>query len=187
MPAKTCPACRTSPLSAAVVEPGLVGDACGQCGGQWVPADVYFAWAERPSPYMGGDDVPPPAVDSGPAKRCPDCGHFLAHLRVGHGTAYHLDRCGTCGGTWFDAGEWADLRRRAIAPHHACSPAWQAAVTRDERAAAAEAVVRSKLGDDDYAEAQRVKAWIAAHPHRAELVAYLTPDEGLAGKGRGPA
>ena len=185
MPETKCPVCPSSPLVPAVVETGLVGSTCNRCHGQWVPAEAYWKWAEHPPsspPATAGVD---PAADSGPAKRCPDCGHFLARLTVGHGAAYHLDRCGTCGGLWFDAGEWADLRRRGYLPHAVCAPAWQATVARDDRLFAHEQSIRTRLGDADYAEAKRVKAWVAAHPHRAELYAYLTPDEGLPGKRAG--
>lgn len=39
-------------------------------------------------------------------KLCPECTRILLPSKVGHGLDFRIDRCGNCGGMWFDANEW---------------------------------------------------------------------------------
>jgi len=175
-----CPVCAIALAAGKVVEPGLLGSGCSKCNGCWIPMENYWKWIELQPVQAGAanGDSPASPVDTGPAKRCPDCSHFLGHHRVGHGLTFYLDHCGTCGGFWFDAGEWDMLKSRGMHTqvHHIFSPAWQAAVAREDRAAAHEQTLRSKLGDADYDEGMRIKEWIAAHERRAELYAMILPE-----------
>ena len=118
--------------------------------------------------------------EAGKAKLCPECGRFLTRAKVGHGVGFHLDRCGACGGTWFDANEWEVLRARNLHDdvHFIFSAAWQAHVARREREEAHERLMAEKLGDADWAEVKRIRAWLHGHPQRSQLYAALTWDEG---------
>src|SRR5205823_3023063 len=152
------------------------------CGGSWVHAQHYWDWLERQksgSPTSRSDEPASSNIgESGLARRCPECGHFLAHAKVGHGLAFHIDRCTTCGGMWFNAGEWQTLRDRGLHTqvHFVFSAAWQAKLLREELSAAREQILRDRLGDGDLNEVKRIKQWIDSHPHRVELYAYLVPE-----------
>jgi hypothetical protein len=80
---------------------------------------------------------------------------------------------------WFNRGEWDVLRARELHTrlHFVFSAAWQAAVAREERSTAHEAILRQKLGAADLEEIKRIKRWIESHPHKSELYAYLQPEE----------
>ncbi|HEX8913253.1 MAG TPA: zf-TFIIB domain-containing protein [Humisphaera sp.] len=183
-----CPVCKDAKLQAAVLpaDPtGLTASRCPACGGHWVAGDVYLQWVaaqgRQPGPTSAPTtDQPPPELrDSTKAKLCPACGRLLTRARVGHGLSFHLDRCGGCAGFWFDAGEWDALLARGLHDdaHHVFSDAWQADVLRDDRRHQRERLMLGKLGAADWAEAQRVKAWLDGHPHRAEILAHLTERE----------
>jgi Zn-finger nucleic acid-binding protein len=113
--------------------------------------------------------------DSKRAKLCPQCGRLLARARVGHGLPFYLDRCASCGGFWFDAGEWDALLAVGLhtEAHHVFSDTWQAEVLRQERQQQHERLMIAKLGEVDWREIHRIKEWIEGHPHRAELYAVL--------------
>jgi Zn-finger nucleic acid-binding protein len=121
--------------------------------------------------------------DSGPGKLCPACGAFLILHKVGCGLAFHLDRCGRCGGTWLDANEWEFLRSRDLhrSLHLVFSESWQRRVRREERTRQYRRVVTSVLderlrrqcGEPDIERLKRFKQWIDGHPRRRELYAYL--------------
>jgi hypothetical protein len=54
------------------------------------------------------------------------------------------------------------------------SDAWQFEVQREERRVQHEKLMIARLGQADWDEIQRVKAWIENHPRRVELFAVLT-------------
>jgi Zn-finger nucleic acid-binding protein len=183
-----CPVCKATALVAEELEPGLAGLKCRQCGGRWIEGTRYLAWvaaqgqqlAEKP-PEEG---VELPVAESGKAKLCPECGRFLTRAKVGHALGFHLERCANCGGIWTDANEWEVLKSRNLHDnlHFIFSGAWQADVMRQERERAHEQLLRKKLGEADFAEVKRVRAWLDAHPRRAELYAVLLDGTDLAAR-----
>jgi Zn-finger nucleic acid-binding protein len=176
-----CPVCKTSALSDVVLDDGLLGHGCPSCAGRWINGGDYLRWVEvrGPQQHPPANNVvgssPAPATDHREAKLCPECGRFLGRAPTGHGATFHLDRCGNCGGIWLDAGEWDALRSAALHDriHFIFSPAWQADVTQQERAARHERLLIQRIGERDGAELKRIRAWLDAHPHRAELYAAL--------------
>jgi Zn-finger nucleic acid-binding protein len=190
-----CPLCKTTTLAASDLPTGetvaLTARTCSGCGGAWVAGDVYLLWVARhgggpPPIHEWGDDdrtaaalVPAsPAGEPTKAKLCPPCGRLLSRAKVGHGLAFQLDRCVTCGGFWFDAGEWDALLARGLHDdaHHVFSPAWQADVLKHDRRLQHDRLMIAKLGEADWREIRRIKTWIDGHEHRAELHAVLRED-----------
>ena len=191
-----CPVCKETALGPVVLEEGLAAHRCGACEGQWVNGGDYLRWVERrgPKPPDDGETHPPAGAEEPPvrdnlkAKLCPECGRFLTRAKVGRGLEFHLDRCGSCGGIWFDANKWPVLRGRGLHDdaHFVFSDAWQAAVARRDREAQHERLLIQRVGEADWAEVKRVRAWLDAHPHRVELYAALTRDAERPGR-RGAA
>lgn len=184
MSAIKCPTCPATILVDCFLEPYLPAKSCPRCDGVWLPSPDYWAWLQRQevaaeSPAVDKDGAKSVDADAQPAQRCPDCGHFLSHAKVGHGVTFQIDRCGTCGGMWFNKGEWDALRARNLhtQAHFIFSPAWQSAIACDQRREAHEAILLQKLGSADLDEIRRIKKWVEMHPHRAELHAYLQPHE----------
>jgi Zn-finger nucleic acid-binding protein len=196
-----CPACVNAKLIRCSLEPTLQSLACRQCGGNWVEAQQYFRWLELSGEAgAGGDSCESPTPESEPtefapadsaplapatpaasadddakARLCPECGRLLARLKVGHGVPFRIDHCGTCGGTWLDAGEWEALRDHGLhrTLHRVFSPTWQAELTRLERRAEHEELLRRMLGPDELAQVRRFADWIKCRPKRSELLAVL--------------
>jgi Zn-finger nucleic acid-binding protein len=188
MAAIKCPACADVLLAEFQLEPTLTAGACSQCRGVWIPAQHYWDWLQQQqqerqeTPAAAAQKTAgQPLADTTPGRRCPECGHFMTHAKVGHGVSFHIDRCIACGGVWLNAGEWEALRAKGLHTklHFVTSPAWQAANAREQLAAVHEHVIRKKLGDADFEQIRRIRKWIESHPHRAELYAYLhAADEG---------
>lgn len=162
---------------------GLCVMRCPASGGAWLRPGAYWAWregggAERVS-AGDGEDVAPDA-DSAAGKRCPEDGAFLIRHRVGHGLDFHLDRCGHCGGIWFDREEWEAVARAGLAKdlNFIFTSAWQAEVRRQHAEAKRETRLRDRLGDDAYDKLRDVRAWIDAHPRGPEMLAFLRGDDG---------
>ena len=120
-----CPICKTATLQAMSLPTGSAGEGlsareCSVCHGHWVEGELYLTWVQAHRNSAAGDLASPASdmpllqtSDSTKAKLCPNCGRLLTRAKVGRGLSFHLDRCGTCAGFWFDAGEWD-----ALLAHH---------------------------------------------------------------------
>ena len=172
-----CPVCKNIVLLPGQLEDNLPARGCSRCGGRWVAGASYWQWLEQRG--QAADASAPAAQaevhESGAAKLCPECGRFLTRCKVGHGVDFHLDRCANCSGFWFDANEWEILKARALHDdvHFVFSAAWQAQLAQTQRQLAHEQMLLEKLGQADFEEIKRIKAWLDAHPRRTELYAHL--------------
>lgn len=172
-----CPSCGSATLLSATVDDGLQVLACGSCGGNWVKSFEYWRW-KKDHPGDIPAEVTATALqptDSTNAKTCPECSAILVRYEVGRGTSVTIERCDHCCGMWFDRNEWEVLRAKGLHDevHYVFSAPWQRELRTDKAARSHEEVVRKMLGDADYAEANRVKAWLSGHAKKSEILAYL--------------
>ncbi len=175
-----CPICKTVALNNEELLPNLTAKACGQCGGRWIQSFQYWKWldtqknklAEKPNDTKA--DLP--VEDSAAGKLCPECGHFLSHKKVGHGVDFHLDRCGNCGGIWFDKNEWEILQGKNLHDdiHFVFSSAWQKQIEQDEIEQTQEHRFEKILGAADYQKTKEIAGWIKSHPNKSTILGYIT-------------
>ena len=155
---------------------------CPGSGGLWVRPDAFWAWRAR-QPEGSLSEAEPadaaPAEDSPAGKRCPEDGAFLIPHRVGHGLDLHVDRCGRCGGMWFDGGEWEALRGAGLLDrlHLVFTSAWQARIRRQRKLEQEEAHAEAAFGPELTPRLREVREWLRHHPLRAEMAAYLHAGE----------
>lgn len=176
-----CPACQHRGFQRVSLAPDLPALRCRGCGGHWLQARHYRRWLDarpaskgRPAPDHPGDSDAL-GDDSRPGKLCPDDGHFLVHRRVGRDIPFHLDRCGYCGGVWFDRGEWELLRSHGLHNdlHLIFTDAWQAKLRQEKRRDTERQRLIDAVGEQDYRRLVQVRDWVAHHPKRHELLSYL--------------
>jgi len=177
-----CPVCKMSELAAHEASPDFVSLKCRDCGGQWISCYEYWRWFQaNPGPPKGAAVEPLPMTthETGTARLCPECGHVLARFKVGHALDFTLDRCGECGGTWFDRNEWEILTSGPLHDriHYIFTAAWQKQVRNEDRVRHLQRLFAQKIGEKDYVEIRRIKEWLTIHPHRRELCAFLLTDE----------
>ena len=174
-----CPVCKTVTLhSLESAEPPL-RSACAECGGQWVKAFQYWKWLRAHGDNL--PELPPedgqelPVSDSTSAKLCPECGHFLRRAKVGHEIDFHIDRCGGCGGLWFDKNEWEVLESRNLHDdvHFVFSSAWGRQVAEEEYKQTHLTRMEKILGPGDLAKVRQFKEWAKAHPKRSSIMSFL--------------
>jgi Zn-finger nucleic acid-binding protein len=159
------------------LETGLYFRECPGCRGHWLPSFNYWSWRAMHGPGLpirDPDDETVKATDRPEPKDCPECGTRLAGYAVGHGVPFHLDRCLACGGTWFDADEWAILRHRQMHDDidRIFMSAWQESLSDEDRETWDLDYAR-RLDPDDFRKLRRFRAWVDAHPQRKTLIAYL--------------
>lgn len=174
-----CPVCRTEMLHATEIEGGLPVGTCYNCGGNWLSSIDYERWLEHADPAPSvPKEQPLPVDDTSKAKLCPECGHILIKYQVAHDIDFTLDHCGNCNGVWFDENEWQVLLQRNLhdALHKVFNEQWQNSLIKAELWQKQKKRYRQKLGDEDFAEVQRIKQWIDQHPQREVILAFLNRD-----------
>jgi Zn-finger nucleic acid-binding protein len=175
----TCPVCKESTLSNHELEPNLYSSQCRKCNGYWISADQYDKWMK-----LHGENLPEKPPEEGlnllsgettGARFCPECKYILIKYRVGHQVGFSLNRCGHCGGIWFDQNEWEIMKSRNLHDdvHLVFSEPWQSAIREEEHKAAMDDIWREQLGETDLSEIRRIKTWLDKHPKSGELRAYL--------------
>src|SRR3954452_1421752 len=174
-----CPVCKTPTLIAHDLDQNLVSQRCTTCGGQWINSFQFWKWLEEhratPHEVAAARTIDLPTSETKGVKVCPECGRILAKYKVGHSLGFSLDRCGNCGGSWFDRNEWeilqsGDLRDQI---HLIFSDTWQHRVRDQERARHLQELFAQRVGEKDFAEIRRIKEWLNQHPQRQELFGYL--------------
>ena len=188
-----CPVCKDKRMEASQLADGLPAHTCTGCAGHYIRGEQYQKWivAHRENlPEKNPDESAHlPVADSGPGKLCPECGAFLIGHIVGHDVDFRIDRCGRCGGIWLDANEWETLVARNLHDdvHFIFSKVWQAHAKQAERSESYRSMVfqvldgqlTAKIGPADLARLKETKAWLDAHPHSADLYAFLRSTRGL--------
>ena len=178
-----CPVCGTADLAGREMESGLLASGCPDCGGNWINSFQYWKWREVHGPDL--PERPPeaetstPVDENGRGKLCPECGHILLPYKVGHDLPFSLDRCGNCGGMWFDGSEWEALRGRNLHDdvHFIFGRSWQAEVAKREREATHEEILRARFGGEDLEQLRRIKVWLESHPSKDAMLAFLLHPE----------
>lgn len=180
-----CPICKNQILRIQEMEPNLKTHECPNCKGQWIGSFYYWKWKEStgrtlqetsaPASEAPQQEPPLSVNDNSAAKLCPECGHFLRRYPVAADMGFSLDRCGNCGGTWFDNNEWLALKVRGLHDdvHLIFSNMWQNRIRDLQQQKAAETIYTKLFGPEDFGKIRQIKDWINQHPHRSELKAFL--------------
>jgi Zn-finger nucleic acid-binding protein len=168
----TCPKCRTSslaPLSDASAGGG-VPLRCSACRGVWVPRHAIL--------FSGLDDFgrapDHPSLDA-KVGRCPAGHGLLRRARLEGELRFALDRCPTCGGTWFDAGEWHELATRHLLT--SLDDLWDPLKQRRARETKAlerwRAELERRLGPKLLGQVEKLGDALAGHDDAAQALAFL--------------
>ncbi len=174
-----CPTCKTPRLEPREIARGLGADSCPQCSGNFLVFETYLTWQEsQPAPTkqpeIGTPDPNQTPEAAGP-KLCPYCGRFMTRFRIALDIPFHIDRCGGCGGLWFERGEWDQCQTRGIHTrlNTFFNDSWQNRLRQEEAKFQQEDRYRALLGPEAYERVKAFKAWAEQHDKKSVLFAYL--------------
>ena len=177
-----CPVCKLDMLGAITLVNDLPARQCSQCNGIWISSNAYMSWQRAK-----GIDLPEkktgssfdPTWEAETFKICPDCGHMMRRFKIFPGIEFFLDRCSNCNGIWFDHHEWDALAERNLhdnLPDFFTRP-WQDTLRAGEAKIRMENLYTTKFGAQDFEKIKEVRAWIAEHPQRNMLLAFLQAED----------
>ena len=178
---KRCPVCKTNTLSPATLQDGLPAHRCERCQGVWISSNPYLAWLKTHGPDLpekaARTDLP--TWDTRELKLCPDCSRIITRYRVLPDQKFYLDHCNHCNGVWLDKDEWTVLVERNLHDNlnSFFTKPWQDRIRREEARGVLDKLYIEKFGADDYARLKEFQEWLAEHPQRAMLLAFLQADD----------
>lgn len=161
-----CPKCDDRPLTA-----GPNGSArCSYCGGTFVARGHAVEVADDSA-------VPRDAARDAEGGQCPADRSIMSRTRVelGDGESVHLERCPSCKGVWFDAGEWSALADRSLLDRldEFWSEEWRARQRRERDRASYEERMRETFGPALYAQLTATADALKGHERRSQALAFL--------------
>jgi Zn-finger nucleic acid-binding protein len=161
-----CPKCENRPLTSTAKG----GARCTYCGGMFVPRGQTPELAEDAASQRDGSH------DSA-GGQCPLDRSIMTRTRVeleGR-EAVHLERCPSCKGVWFDAGEWKALADRHLLDSldEFWTAEWRARQRRDRDRANYEQRMQETFGPELYAQLQKTAEVLKGHQRRSQALAFL--------------
>lgn len=176
-----CPKCKTTALKHAG-RGGTPVLRCYTCHGMWASLEEAEALVMAGAITDPESMLPQKVQGDGRAGLCPNGHGILARARVDAEEPFYLERCASCRGVWFDAGEWQRLASLQLEKNLA--DLWdpdrrrlleQARIEEGHRARMTEV-----LGAPLIEQIDATVSAIEASPARLEAVGYLAQRLGLA-------
>jgi Zn-finger nucleic acid-binding protein len=174
-----CPVCKAPDLVPTELEAGLRFFNCPNCQGNWIRGAEYWKWLEQHGanlPERSDHDTGLLLAEPGIHIDCPECRFRMVKYLVGHGFTFTIDHCEGCRGVWLDRNEWQALKERNLHDdlHSMFTSFWQDGAQKEARKRRLEQIYLTRFGAEDYAEIERVRAWLATRRNKTDLLAYLT-------------
>jgi Zn-finger nucleic acid-binding protein len=178
-----CPKCKAAtlePLSAAPLQhksesSAVPASRCSNCRGVWMPHGALSHDLGLPT-----EEAAPGSVNlDAKVGFCPAGHGLLIRARVDAEQPFHLDRCGTCAGIWFDAGEWAALASTEWLHHldDLWDPAWRKRMREERARKEHQQALEQALGPETARLVIELAAVLKQHPRQQSLAVAFLLDE----------
>jgi Zn-finger nucleic acid-binding protein len=148
---------------------------CPRCGGMFVPRMLVELVHEEIVAAAGTASAESHDAQTG---RCPIDRSIMSRAEIELGPdrpPIHLERCGSCHGVWFDAGEWTSL-----AEHHLLeridefwTAEWRARQRRERDAESHDRRQRESFGPELYDALQAIARKLKGHERRSQALAFI--------------
>lgn len=183
-----CPSCKTGELIDNRLDNLFISKKCNHCEGDWFLLNDYLAWKEISADVVQNQaDVDLAAMDSADvsisetkhALICPLTGSLMIKFHINHKTQHKIDFSPNIGGIWLDKGEWELLKTFGLsnAINLIFTESWQRKIKHDASIEAIVARMKQKLGDEDYKQLMALHNWVANHPQKQMILAFLMHEQ----------
>ena len=165
----SCPRCENTQLNN-----GSHGTSiCSKCSGIFVPrSSVSESLVDS---AMGSTCSAP---EAGQGIRCPNDKILMSRARIetsSDGKAIYLDRCSSCLGVWFDAGEWGTLSSGHLLEHldEFWSEEWRRRQRETHERQAYTERLQETFGIELYTRLLNIAHELRNHPRRSQALAVI--------------
>lgn len=176
-----CPKTKSIDLVDSVFSGKLPVKHCPDCKGSWISADDYRSWQSHQPIHQ--KQLTPSTLDvdyvrspfDTKAALCPECGHYLARVKIATRNPFYVERCVNCGGIWCDYGEWEVLEQMGLNTtiEQLFTSEWQIRLREVEYAQREREATIDKLGKDLAQQVFALAEQLENHPNGDFGVAYL--------------
>ncbi len=169
----TCPKCRTKNLRAP--SSGTPVLRCYNCHGMWLTREEASELASVGAISDPASMLPQKASGDAIAGMCPSGHGILIRARVEVDEPFYLERCGRCGGLWFDAGEWTKLASSHLIHHldQLWDPEWQRKMRRERAEQREREQARALIGEALFDQIEALLGTLESSPNKREAIGYL--------------
>lgn len=144
---------------------------CPACGGVWVSMENLVRHFDEDSETVMSDHED----FDGKTGLCPAGHGIMIRARIEGDYPFYLERCTTCGGVWFDHGEWQQISKHHLLDNltdHWTS-AWQRKTLHEKEREAFIELNKKLIGDDIVHRILDLAALLKDHPQKARAMALL--------------
>ena len=158
---------------------------CPKSKGFWISAKDYEAWLANLPLWYAPEEILPyynqfenfvPSLFDGKAGFCPECGAYLSRTRINIKKPFYIERCISCGGTWFDNGEeWKILEELGLHTkiHEIFSRQWQAKVRQHQQEMINRETLIETLGEEIAEHIFQLTELLENHPQADCVATYM--------------
>jgi len=146
---------------------------CFTCGGMWLAhADLpdFFDHLQSSSDSETGH-----SLNDDKTGLCPAGHGIMLRARIDAEEPFFLEKCGTCGGIWFDHGEWHRIVNAHLADriHEIWCRAWQIQQQKDKSRQTYLDSNKKLLGSELFERLMKLSEDLKAHPEKGRAIALL--------------
>lgn len=147
---------------------------CNKCWGMWLEFDKIPRFFEKMNEEISGEAAE--NFHDGKTGFCP-CGHgLMTRAKVeGMENSFYLEKCSSCGGIWFDRGEWQKIVENSLADNlnDIWCASWQAQQRKKKTRASYLEINKRVLGEDVFEKIIELSKILKDHPDKGRAVALL--------------
>ena len=165
-----CPKCKTVELKQSNQNsPGI----CSACNGMWLMNLEIHKWSEARAEQSESDSN---AIDyDQKTGMCPSGHGIMIRAKVDLDEPFYLEKCTTCGGVWFDQGEWTRIAENNMAENlnNLWSQSWQRKQRQEKNRENFLQLNQKLLGDDVFNLLIDLSRALKDHPEKDRAIALL--------------
>ena len=146
---------------------------CKKCGGMWLEFDKIPRFTESlSSSSVDGNEINLNDEKNG---LCPSGHGIMVRAKVDADEPFFLEKCGACGGIWFDSGEWQRVANSNLTEklNEFWCASWQARQRKEKGRQRYLDANRQFLGEELFDSLMKLSETLKNHPEKGRALALL--------------
>ena len=165
-----CPKCKDQVLG----KRGYDSQAnCPKCGGMWLEFDNLPGFIETLKSSPETENTANPNDER--TGLCPSGHGIMLRAKIDVEEPFYLEKCGTCGGIWFDNGEWQRIVNSNLTDNlnEFWCKSWQSKQRKEKNRQNYLDSNRALLGQEVFDDLMKLAETLKNHPEKGRAIALL--------------